>query len=380
MKIPSRHISNRMPRQRGVAVLMITVVLLLVMLVIVMYSTRSTVIELQLTNNALRSKQAATAADAALDFALAHYFQFGGDQNNDNVPDTLTIPSTLAPINTTASVAYCTPTSTLQNCTPASDLSSMRIIASGRSADGTAIHYATTLVSSQSAFGVNPRAPFIARGASSATLNGNLTVVNNISRLTIWTGTDIGSMSGSFQTRINIDGVNNQISSEKTGNKFFVGPDIVYNDHNLKNASTDDFFLGVTGTDRNKMINGADIKLSGTQTLGTDPSGDNWGGKIIYVDRATFDPNSNLGTPTKPVILIVNGNFELNGPNTVHGVVFANNLTKANGNAKILGSLIVNDVTGANGGFTIEASQSVLSGLSQITFKGQVRSAWRDWE
>lgn len=380
MKMPQRNHTHLKSRQKGVAVLLITIVLLLVMLVIVMYSTRSAVLELQLTNNALRSKQAASAADAALDFGLAHYFEYGGDQDNNDVPDTLTIPNTLAPLNTTASVTYCTPDSTLTSCSPATDINNLRIIAIGRSGDGTAVHYATTLVSAQSAFGINPKAPFIAKGASSATLNGNLTVVNNLSRLTIWTGTDIGSASGSFQTKINIDGANNQISSEKIGSEFYVGPDIVYNDYNLKNASPDEFFLGITGSERSKIINGADVKLTGTQSLGTDPSGNNWGGKIIYVDKATYDPNVDLGTPTKPVILVVNGNFELNGPNTIHGFVFANNLTKANGNAKILGSLVVNDVTGANGGFTIEASQSVLSGLPKITFKGQVRSAWRDWE
>lgn len=365
--------------QSGAATLLFTLVLLMAMLVIGLYSTRNSISELLLTNNALRYKQATTAADGALDFALAHYIQYGGDQNNDNIADILTIPTSLLATGT-ASAQYCTPTSTFTACTAPTDLGNMRIIATGRSLDGTAVHYSTTLVAAKPVFGVNPKAPFIAKGASSATLNGNLTVVNNLSKLTIWTGTDVGDATGSFTTKINIDGVNNQVSSEKSGSKFYVGPDVVYNDHNLKNATSDEFFLGVTGSARSTVINGADMKLTGTATLGTDPDGLNWGGKIIYVDKSTYDPNANLGTADKPVILVVNGNFELNGPNTVYGVVIANNLTKANGSAKIYGSLIVNDVSGANGGFTIEANQSVLNGLSKITFKGQVRSAWRDWE
>ncbi len=371
---------SMVPKQTGMATLLVSVVLLAVMSVMAIYTSRSSLMELTLTNNAYRAKQAAEAAEAGLDFALAYYLQGGADQNNDNAADTLTVPTSLTG-GKRVSVAFCDPSSTLTNCLPPTSLGRLRIIATGYSDDDTAVSRVGVLVSEENFLTVNPKATLTAKGATSATLNGNLTVINNMGSTTIWTGTDISAMTGSFETKININGADNQISSEKVGSKFYVGPDVVYNDQSLKNLSLADYFEQMTGRPQSEMAALADIRISGTATLpAATAANDYLGGKVIYVDKATFDPNTNLGTATKPVILIVNGAFELNGSNTIHGVVIANSLNKANGNARINGAMIVGDVNNANGGFTIEMVPSVINGLNKITVKSSVGNSWRDWD
>lgn len=365
--------------QRGIATLLVSVVILILMSIIATYTARTSLLDLALTNNSYRAKQAEAAASAALDFGLAYYLNGGADQNGDNTADTVTVPTSLTGGNRTT-VQFCDP-STVLTCTAPTNLFRLRIIAQGYSDDDTATTSQSVLVSEESALGASPKAALTAKGAGAATLNGNLTVVNNNpGGITIWTGTNIGAMTGSFQTKISVEGNANQISSEKVGSKFYVGPDVVYNDFSLKSLTYAQFFEQVTGRTQDELIAKANISISGSETLPAATAANNYlGGQVIYVDKATFDPNTNLGTTEKPVILIVNGNFELNGPNVINGLVIAKNLAKANGTARVNGAMIMENVTNANGGFTIEMTPSVITNLGKITTKSTVGNSWRDW-
>lgn len=348
----------------------------------VIYTSRSSLMELTLSNNAYRAKQAQTAADAGLDFALATYLQGTAVPTDgaSQVVDTTLIGGKRA------FYWFCAPETTFADiednaCDALAGTGRMRIFATGYSDDDTAVARATVLISEENALSINPKAALTAKGSASATLNGNLTVINNMSPTTIWTGTDIGAMTGSFETQVSVNGSDYQKSSEKVGNKFYLGPDVVYNDHSLHEMSYADYFTQMTGRTPSEMAALADIRISGSETLPTaDASNDYLGGKIIYVDKATFDPNVNLGTTTNPVILVVNGDFGLNGPNTINGIVVAKNLNKANGNARINGALIVENIDNANGGFTIEMVPSVINNLDNITVKSTVGNSWRDWD
>jgi hypothetical protein len=365
--------------QRGIATLLVSVVILVLMSIIAAYTARTSLLDLALTNNSYRAKQAEAAASAALDFAMAYYLNGGADQNNDGTADTLSVPTGLTGGNRTT-VQFCDPSAVL-TCTAPTNLYRLRIIAQGYSDDDTATTSQSVLVSEESALGAFPKAALTAKGAGAATLNGNLTVINNNpGGITIWTGTNIGAMTGSFQTKISVEGSDNQISSEKVGSKFYVGPDVVYNDFSLRDLTYPEYFQQVTGTTQDELIAKAGISISGSETLpAATAANDYLGGQVIYVDKATFDPNTNLGTTDKPVILIVNGNFELNGPNIINGLVIAKNLTKANGTARVNGAMIMENVTNANGGFTIEMVDSVISNLGKITVKSTVGNSWRDW-
>lgn len=369
----------RRTRQKGIATLLVSVVILVLMSIIAAYTARSSLLNLTLTNNSYRAKQAEAAASAALDYALAYYLSGGADQNGDGSVDPLTVPTGLTGGNQ-ASVAFCDPSGVL-TCTTPSNIYRLRIIAQGFSDDDMATATQSVLVSEESALGAFPKAALTAKGAGAATLNGNLTVINNNpGGITIWTGTNIGAMTGSFETKISVEGNSNQISSEKVGSKFYVGPDVVYNDYSLRDLTYPQFFEQVTGNTKEELVGKAGISISGSQTLPTSNAANNYlGGQIIYVDKATFDPNTNLGTADKPVILIVNGDFELNGPNVINGLVIAKNLSKANGTARVNGAMIMENVTNANGGFTIEMVPSVISNLGKITTKSTVGNSWRDW-
>lgn len=374
-------------RERGAATLLLSVVLLLVLTLLAGYTSRSSLTDLAIVNNQLRLKQAQSAADAAMDFALAYYITGGADQSPsptpDGVADTLSVPTTLTGGNN-SNVAFCdAATMDCNTCNSPTDLSSLGLRSIGFSDDQTSTYCATVVLAANPVLsGGAPKAALTAKGAGTAKLNGNLTVINNNpGGITIWTGTDIGAMTGSFETKISIDGNNNQTSSGKDGSKFFVGPDVVYNDQELNNMSYDDFVVEMTGRTPDELATLANIKISGTDSLpAATAANDYLGNQLIYVDKATFDPNTNLGTPDKPVILVVNGNFEINGPNVINGIVIAKNLAKANGTARINGAMIMENVTNSNGGFTIEMVTSTVSNaVDNITVRAPILGSWRDW-
>jgi type II secretory pathway pseudopilin PulG len=365
--------------QKGIATLLVSVVILVLMSIIAAYTARTSLLDLALTNNSYRAKQAEAAASAALDFALAYYLDGGADQNNDGTADTLSVPTSLTGGNRTT-VQFCDPSAVL-TCTAPTNLYRLRIIAQGYSDDDTATSSQSVLVSEESALGAYPKAALTAKGAGTAKLNGNLTVINNNpGGITIWTGTDIGAMTGSFDTKIKVNGEENQVSSVKTKSDFYVGPDIVYNDYSLKSLSYSDFFKQVTGRTQEELIAKANISFTNAADLPKPTADNNYlGGQIIYANTLTFDAKDNLGTKDKPVILIVNGDFEIESNTVINGLVIAKNLTKAVGTARVNGAMIMENVADASGGFTIEMVDSVISNLGKITVKSTVGNSWRDW-
>lgn len=374
----------RPKEQRGIATLLTTVVILLVMSVMAIYASRSALLENTLMNNSYRSKQATEIADAALDFGLATFLANGADSDNNNVADVMD-PSGVTN-GRRAEVRFCDPTSTLINCIAPTNLNRIMIVAAGWSDDQTAVHRSSLLVASNPFFGASPKAPLIIKGAGTSFLTGNLTLVNNTDTgINVWTGTDIGSANGSFETYgkvVTRDGAGNitntalnQLISEKSQNKYFLGPDIVYNDQNLKNATTNQFYESMIGRDKSSLKSIADYSYTAAEGLS---AGQSYAGKIVYID-GDYDLRQSLGSASESTILVVNGRLTMSGNLTVHGSIIANNLGNITGTPTINGSLIAENATSLQGNVTIQMTQQAINNLNNLRVKSVVGNSWRDW-
>lgn len=380
--------------QRGVGTLIVTVVLALVTSIIGLLINRTVINETQVVSGAQRSQEALLVAEGKLDAAL-------------NVFTTQTGLTTIAALNAAiadANVKVCVPPISFvsgeqtfegkagQTCATPADLTvDFIFLVKGVSADGTAARYVSQVVS---AVGGDKRlsmfAPLTVQGAV-GNLTGNATVINNHRNLTIWTGKDISSLSGSFETQIRLDGANNQISSSKgSGSTTTLGPDVVYNDLNLKNMSSADFQKNLLGDTASNLRSRADIKidLGATPTPNLDSllSGD-VSGKVISIFNSTGSPVSidlkkSFGTEANPVTFIVEGDVKFTGKFDFYGVLYANK-ADFKGGGHIRGALYADTVEGppGKGNFTIEANDTVTDKVSEqlIPSRKAIRQTWRDW-
>lgn len=404
-------------RQHGAATLLLSIVLLLVLTIVAAYASRSALLDLAITGNQARHKEAQSHAEAVLDCALALYAANG-------LYETGTSPRTPTQILNTecnqssgvnATVYYLKHASTdpthgltsstlFRRCPFAPTIDNLHseglnpgfLYAVGRSTDQSATYCVGVVVSAQRALGsgTNNIATITAAIATSAKLTGNLTVTNNNSGgVNIWTGTDISDMNGSFETKISIDGNPNQVSSEKDGNKFYVGPDVIFNDPDVRKTAINPvtgqplpfsaFYNNIFGVDLASVIAGADVRLSAGQTL--PAASDAYAGKVIYVNTggSSFDPGIDLGTADKPVLLIVDGDLELNGNKNIYGTIVTKKLARLNGTVTIEGNLVAATMDTLNGTLRITAPPPVnptdKADPRNFWLPMPVAGSWRDW-
>lgn len=422
----TRHCAIPLQRQsryshvRGAATLLLSVVLLLVLSIVAAYTSRSSLNDLNVIGTQARLKEAQSHAEAALDCMLAQYQANGLLETGAGArtPQQILAQECLqrdlsglsveqlrflrpAELDATNGLSQAT---LFAQCPAALETRHDQteggvgghLYAVGRSNDGSAVYCVGVMVSSQKAIGRGTASlgTITAAVALPAKLTGNLTVTNNNpGGVTIWTGTDIGAMNGSFETKIAVEGRTDQTSSGKDGNRFFVGPDVVYNDPQIRSQAQDpvtgvmrpfaDFYSNMLGVDLSTVVAGADLRLGAGQAL---PSAtDGHAGKIIYVNPGTnsFDPNMDLGTAAQPVLLIVEGDLTLNGNNTIYGTVVARNLKGLNGTVKIVGNLLAQSMEDLNGNLRVTAPAAVppddKTDPRNFWMYMPVAGTWRDW-
>lgn len=365
---------NGFHRQKGVATLLTAVVILVIMSLMAAYAYRGALLDNQLMNNLYRAKQAEETAETALDFGLAYFLVNGVDATGDTVVDTL--DPTAVTNGRRATVQFCSATSNIPTCVTPTDFGKIMIMATGWSDDQTAVHRSRMLVAANPFFGASPKAPLIVKGGTNF-IGGNMSVTNNTDTgVNIWSGDDIDGATGSFQTYGKVNGVDSQAISEKTGNKYYLGPDVVYNDQTLKNSSTDQFYQSMTGRSMSEMSAAYDVKFASCADMA---SGNNYAGKVVYI-TGNCALNRDLGTSSLSTILVVAGTLSMSGNNTIYGSLVADTLGNITGSSTIYGTLIARSAPSNFAGTVnlIMNSQSS-SNLQKVTVKSVVGNSWRDW-
>ncbi|NIC40793.1 hypothetical protein HA630_06900 [Aquabacterium sp. A08] len=398
-------------KSRGVATLFVSVALVLLTTLAALYLNRSAVGELRTLANQTRAQQALQAADSGLTCAINAYFDTGAGGFTYDIKTAAGVAQVRAdclaavaaanavPIRLT-NVRFCdysvpvAPVSLdtlINNCVSPPTGNSVLVVATGTSADGSALRHASIVLASRAGgLRLGNIAPLTVKGAS-GTLTGNASVVNNENNLTIWTGAEVGALSGSFETFVNIDGTNNQKSSEKEGGtKFNLGPDVVTNDHNLRNLTQENYErLGLLQTfDEFKQRAELKIDLASTTAAAASALISAGGWKTVAVFHSgggavDISLGASAGTASSPVVIAVDGNITFTGKPTIYGSIYSSGRSDFKGGGDVYGAVIANTVEGppGKGNFTITADSSTMAKVEEILdpSRAAVSGTWRDW-
>jgi len=414
-------ISNK-KKQYGAATLLTAIILLVCITLVVILTTKTVLVETQITADNYRSSQATSAASAAMNQGIAYFIQGGMDQDGDGNIDFantdrdadgtldnffITLPSTTAQFyfdSTSGNACDCATNDCLNTTTEG------MLVAMGQSDDGSATRTITQCLTTFNIFngGEGPKQPFVSR--ESVGIAGNARIINRYTNSSIWSGGSLGVAGASFGTYLRpsntligdyskseLDDSDESNDTQRVSDRDSgTGIDVITDDPTLGNKTADQFYELFFTNDltktmlRNLAIN-VDQQFDPGDSLAATPplSG------IVWVGEAGGTPSTTetsiggtdvLGSPRNPVILIVNGDLKMTG-GTVYGVIYVMGELKVTGNPIIKGSLISEsgDSSGAgtlnlvyvpygDGSDNGTGSEAFLTGTGAV-----LAGSWKDW-
>lgn len=403
---------GHMQRERGISTLTVTLIIVLLTGLAMIYASRNAINEQRLAANEQRDRQAAAAAQAGLDIALAYMEGGGIDRNNDNVVDA--VPAASVTVGSSRAV-FCAQNANLDNLVcpatpatlscgvgftpPSSEFTRVVAFACGWSDDNAAVHKMTQLFAAGQSLGGGLQTPLISKGTTNL-LTGGGSVLNHDNDLTVWTGDSILGQSNTGKTFISDKtgtppaDLRNEANSPACNNPPTgytcstqgdnIGHDTITGDTRLSSLDTDGFFATFFGkpmaeykssVSTSNVFDGSNLNQSQLTSVASS------GNAVIWVD-GNLDGNTlpnPVGSQEKPVILIVNGNMTLSSNTVINGIVFIAGNISGNGTPKVFGSMIVNGTSAFNGNLLIVYDGVVAKKAETIGKVSKVPGSWRDW-
>jgi Tfp pilus assembly protein PilX len=359
-------------RLRGTTVLVLTAMLLLSATLIVIFAGNYSQMQSKITSNQYRGQQAFQAAQAGLEFGLAYLIQ--------NSSTILATPSggyilpfsnasttnvTLSN-NSKYSIVYTNPIANNYNL--------ILITSTGTSDDGTS----TRVVSEEFYAGSDLIAygsyALVSKGTLS--MSGNTTVTNTQTNNTLEAGGSVAG-NGNFKT------ITGNGTSSTSGN---YSADIQQNVTSLANTANADLFSGYFGMTEAQYISKAAHTYTNASNYATTLNG--LTGTTVYINQtsgsANFSGSATIGTPSSPVLIVIDGNLNISGNFTLYGFIFVNGAssttTNLSGNITIIGGVATTDNVSASGNLNVTYNNAVLNGVqSSTSYFARVPGAWKDF-
>ncbi|WP_020682605.1 hypothetical protein [Marinobacterium rhizophilum] len=349
---------NRKHLQRGVATLIVTLVLLVAVLGMSFFMANAVVTEKQIVAGELRAKQALMAGQSGIDYGIA-YIRVDPDQNGDLAADQW-LASTAVAVGEASFLA------SMADGSLAGTMGLLLVEGQGFSDDSAVQRTVTQAFGTIPLLPNPPDMPLVARG--SVDLTGNIDVTNNAENITIWTGAKTTSW-GDANTYITIDGNPDQLSTSKNTK----GPDVIDGDENLAGLSPDSLLENFLGRDWDALA------ASATMTEIPDPISEA-GGNLIYIDGDVAINGGDWGSEGNPVILVVKGELEIGGNVNFYGLIVTEDLTKGVGTPVINGGIIATgNMDFGAGNFSVIFNTGVFVSLGEMKEIAAVNSSWKDW-
>ncbi|MBL1263619.1 hypothetical protein [Candidatus Methylomicrobium oryzae] len=404
-------------RQRGAATLLTALILLICITLVTLLASKTVLVETQISADNYRMAQAVAAANAAMDFGVGYFDNGGFDQKinatgaagNDSIVDIIpdqTYPSADGTQTTTASLTFNNAAGT--RCVAAGATPNMKgglITAVGRSDDGLAVRTLSQCVGTIDIFGGNgPKQSLISRGGVG--LTGNYQIINRFYNTTAWSGNavnigesasastyirPIGTSESDFtQAELEDDDTTNDYTSEPISDRNKGnGVDTIASDPRLSSLTGDQFFNNFFYGDR-ATIRGLATSLNQVYSAGSIGSAKDKSG-VVWIEGNTSMNGGTYGTPANPVVMIINGNLEVQGNPVVNGLLYVTGQLDAAGTVKVLGSVIVEgdpsmvpageDPVVGHGGvdliytpYTLDRAANPIIGTTTV-----ISGSWRDW-
>ncbi|MFU8832863.1 MAG: PilX N-terminal domain-containing pilus assembly protein [Wenzhouxiangella sp.] len=351
------HLPAGRRRQQGATTLLITVIIVLLISLLTFTMTRTTVLENRMTASELSSKQAFHAAQAGLDFALQKIITNELDELNGACSETAVDAATQSPTFQLlfGSDAPECPSNVL-------GLQTKSVIRSvGRSGDGAAIRILEVRVDlerewlSSAPFGDTtgrppPAYPGAIVGRDAVALAGTANAAPCASveacqaldtpgnpkpdisdldqKLIVSGGTIEGGDTGVRDSRL--------LDQHKDANR-----------DDLSSLSADAFFEQVLGMDKDTYKAGAKVVSAG------ESLGDVNVNPAVWYDGDLRLQSGTLGSPEKPITLVINGDLAMLGNVTIWGLVYMIGNDFSAGTTKIFGQLV------AENGISVTGNASV---------------------
>lgn len=404
--------TTHLPRQRqaarGAVVLQITLMLVLLSSLAVFYTARNAINEQRVSANELRTRHAYNAALAGLDYAAA-YMTAG--------KDLALFPPGVTLANSKYQIKFCSPSiavnppacpsspTTPLACTPlAAGETAPLLLSCGWSDDSQAVVQMIEQVAGAPTLASSFNMPVVTAGSNNM-LTGGGSILNYHNDLTVWSGGGVPTQSATGKTFIrdlvaapspdptadyrNVGtspSCNNppplyKCSSSGTG----LGADVIANDTALSTLSTRDFFIGFMGSSpetyrdtiakykvdlNNSLANEDSTSLSSLAGM-KDSS--------IWVEGSVSSQIGSIGTVDAPVVLVINGDWNVTGAPVIHGVVFVTGNLTGTGSPKIYGALLSRQVSINGNAVVVYDPQAIQRSVRQGKV-AHVPGTWRDWK
>ena len=407
------------PAQRGVATIFVTVVLMLAVGLIALYTNSSAVMEQRLSANEIRAKQALAAANAGVDHALAYLRNGGADLTNASPITANSLTSSggtqsyykVAFRKSTEIPAVSCPSTrggAFLSDTTITDLTKVAAVACGWSDDDSSVQRVVQLMTATPSTGGSISTPVITKGTTNL-LTGGASAFNYFNDLTVWSGGSLlgQSNTGKTFTRnvVSDPVVNASRDYRDTGNSpgcnsppagyscstqgSTLGHDTVGGDTNLSSLSADAFFekfMGASPTNYRENTATWIVDLSGalaTKNSTSIGSIDNMMNNTIWVEASGATPVSlpagPIGTPERPVVLVINGNLDLGANTVINGLVFVTGDISGNGSPTIYGALVSAGTANVTGNPKVIYDPKVLGSAVNLGKAAKLQGSWRDW-
>lgn len=360
---------------RGAAILIMTVILLVVSSLIIIFAANFSVLQGKSINNVAQNNQALAAADAGIEFGIVYL--------NKNATTILASPVSgfIAPYSdsntTNVTLANNSKFSVVYTNPVAGNYNLILITSTGVSSSGDS----TRVVSQQVQFGsllVSPSSsPLVTQG--NVTLSGNSNITNTHSNSTITSGGTV-TISGSSTTTV----------SGGTGSSAgAIGSDVQSNNTSVGNMSQSDYFSTYFGNTSNGVKASMAHVYSNTTSTNYSSTLSGMTGTSIWIDQtsgtASINGSTTIGSPSNPVLLIVNGNFSLSGNVTIYGYIFVfgtNTIESIAGNVTISGAISAVGNLTMSGSSVLTYDSSVINNLQNLPsmrYFAKVPGTWRDF-
>mgnify|MGYP001942805790 CR=1 FL=1 len=390
MNVAVQFSNNHMNKQKGMAVLAISIILLILITIISLYLARSILMEQRLVNNDIRSKYAFEAAESGLIMTMEQLSSDGfyirdadgkiisaGNADCDGDDDAI---NDCNEFNFDQGYVKVIVTSTIVD-----ELNNYSIESTGFSSDRNAIKTIYSDMESISALVNTPDNPVSAR--SNVFFEGSGTVHNLEGHSTIWSGGDVRlKTSSSKKTFIADPGdpgypacMDTQdttpcggVLSSESGK---VGLDVIEYDTDLKNLSIEELFMnffGLTPAAYKETVVDKDCADWACASSGET------NGKVIWVDSDVTTNGGTFGTKENPTIVIIDGDYDASNID-VHGLLFVMGDMHASGNSEIEGALVVGGTASEGGSFDIWYNSGILERLVRNGPSAIAAGSWRDF-
>ncbi|WP_036251457.1 hypothetical protein [Methylobacter sp. BBA5.1] len=420
-------ITHRFKNQWGAASLLTALVLLICITLVILLTSKTVLVETQITADNYRTSQATAAASAAMNHAEA-YFMAGGLDHDDEADainkvdyietgveptpaNCVTLENTnninQTPFNLSLTPAAGGQTTLAQfyfdnsddnacdcqddlsrdidhdgdgDCfgidNPGKNMTRALVTAKGWSDDCAAVRTITQCLTTFDVFdgGEGPKQPFVSR--ASVGVFGNATIINRYTNSSIWTGGTNDISGNAFATYLRpsntetSDYTEAELNSEdETANTQLVstrnaGAGIdVITDDATLASKTADQFFDMFFAMTKAQFMERAASIDQKLTGGASPNG--MGGLIWVEGNLTLNAGAVVGSPATPAILVVNGDLTLNGGATVYGVIYVTGALQITGTPIVKGSVIGESNSTSGGGGTLTLVYVPIAGDDQ---------------